>query len=721
MSNSFNRLKNNDLIIASLIFLFFFLLYRFRYTEFLGDAGAIVWAINDAIDKGKPAIRSPQHWLETYAYQLWIYFCDFFSIGVVPLKNDLTTRFASGLNRITILNSLLSPLMLSITYLFTRSIGGVRSTSFIATCLFGLATSTWMLSTCPERQIMAIFFLSLAFWSTSGLRRVGFTSFIFASLLCSTLIILTVLIYLPLMMFIPIILLVSLREIVCEKNEVRGVFESSFFRIAIFILLFIAVDYLFKIACSMSFISIILYAKNYFVHFGDPGNPQYWSKITSSIVLNNILCLVGYFSPWAFSRGVHTTDLSSITELPYGLGYLGISLSISLSLFVIFNSIQAVSHVGLIAKIRSADRRPLYRSFFGLYIITGCVVVIISRLGVSSEYWSFVLWAMVPLLGLKEKPLFRISKKELGCFIVPFLLVLNFSTGWHNFFHTDFVSRNPSIQFNQDLAELAEKVRPGDLLLIHSLSPLYFAPLATNNRITTAILNDINLSTLIEKLAKAHQDKSKIYILQEILEPEATHKQFFNNLVKGFLINQQWLQGHYHSTGQIIEVKSSVSYTLLEIVKSKKDILSLGTWNAVRAGGQAIAGGTNKKWGFKFTTKAAGSLTQVKHEQLARTINSTWTGKIFTDNSGSPDTQIGIDSETWTSTVNGIKTAVFPVSIPLAAATSYWFVAFSNIQAGVTLATVVDEESFESGIGEPETAIKNNLANSEDWRIAIEF
>ena len=153
-----------------------------------------------------------------------------------------------------------------------------------------------------------------------------------------------------------------------------------------------------------------------------------------------------------------------------------------------------------------------------------------------------------------------------------------------------------------------------------------------------------------------------------------------------------------------------------------------GTFNQATAAGRDFgAGGAGHTYaGFKFRSAVADSISMIRAEVFSVVAGFDDRAQIYTDNAGSPGTQVGTNSATVTLSATGIKEWIFATPVPVDADTSYWVVLtdITGTTGNIKLATCADQgSSFASG--RDNTAVtsiadqSDAFPSAEDWRIGI--
>lgn len=148
---------------------------------------------------------------------------------------------------------------------------------------------------------------------------------------------------------------------------------------------------------------------------------------------------------------------------------------------------------------------------------------------------------------------------------------------------------------------------------------------------------------------------------------------------------------------------------------------TIGTWDDSVAGSRTCgsgAGGTHV--GFQFAVATAFELSSVKWDAASVTATRDWVMEVWSDSSGSPSAQQGVDSSSNNVSAGGEYTWTWATPIALSAGT-YWILGDPSSDATSICAwdTVSDNASYGSGRHNTETSITDALPSSEDWRVQV--
>lgn len=145
-----------------------------------------------------------------------------------------------------------------------------------------------------------------------------------------------------------------------------------------------------------------------------------------------------------------------------------------------------------------------------------------------------------------------------------------------------------------------------------------------------------------------------------------------------------------------------------------------GTFGQASVGGRGL-GATTNNGGFQFTAPADGTITQVKVNCTDATVPATYEARLYTNNAGSPGTQIGAAWGSQIISATGDKT-FSGATAPILSGIVYWIVLANTVTPpNISLDTCADDAAYGSGRNSTITAITNSLPSSEDWRVEITY
>lgn len=143
--------------------------------------------------------------------------------------------------------------------------------------------------------------------------------------------------------------------------------------------------------------------------------------------------------------------------------------------------------------------------------------------------------------------------------------------------------------------------------------------------------------------------------------------------------------------------------------------------------GDGVVNGKNA--GLKFTNTSAGNVLEVQIKVFSVTVSFMGVAKLYTDSSGQPGSQVGIDSDTSNIVTGGDVTGTFAWAATgpaLSASTVYWLI-ITDTDGGtgnIALRTVADQGSvFESGKEDTITSIDDQSGGgpvaAQDWQFGM--
>lgn len=513
-----------DPAIATAIFVVSVSIYlSFRFLECYGDSASLVWTINHAIGEGVRVAATPRHWFVEPVFQKWVCLMDRWSMGEIPLSHPLLTNFATSLNRIVTLNSILGAGTLTVTYLFLRRLGASIHACVTSLGIFGASTTVWMLATSAERQLPGLFLLSLGFYSVTFLSTAKNINFVISSLAASIFSFLTPLFYLPLVMFMPVILVLSAHQILAAPGREAGprkklliVFASTFSMVCLFSILLLSLP----VARIIQGVLIPVTSRDYFGFFPSMTSP--------GMFVTCVLSWSTFFSGWIPVNfvGMPRFDAEMIFSNKYGAGFFSFLLSFSAISFVYYQVFRSVA-IFLRSKRLISDNHPLFYQFlFACYVLGSTFVLLGTREGIVAEMWALVLWGALPVVSLG---LTRMATHvtRMVCPLLAFgLFAFNFFTGSPRFF-SDFSVRNATaLQFVKHTVQIMRKTGKDDIFLVHVHNPLYWLEEASYGQRQRYSLDSMSSDQVKKTIEAAFQKKGHVFVAQEILSPDVLSGKF---------------------------------------------------------------------------------------------------------------------------------------------------------------------------------------------------
>lgn len=161
------------------------------------------------------------------------------------------------------------------------------------------------------------------------------------------------------------------------------------------------------------------------------------------------------------------------------------------------------------------------------------------------------------------------------------------------------------------------------------------------------------------------------------------------------------------------------------VLKPTSSTSTTGTFGQTQTGGAAIllVGGNDHHAGLKFTAPASGSITQVRITATAVTASGSWEARLYTNNSGSPGTQVGASSNAVSISATGDKTFTFATPPSITSGTVYWLVITPT--TGIpdfSIAYCANQASYGSGIAADITSITDTgVGGGNEIRMEITY
>ncbi len=146
-----------------------------------------------------------------------------------------------------------------------------------------------------------------------------------------------------------------------------------------------------------------------------------------------------------------------------------------------------------------------------------------------------------------------------------------------------------------------------------------------------------------------------------------------------------------------------------------------GTFAAGNIGTRIIDNANGQSLGFQFVATATGTLTSARTSVSSVTTAGSWEGRLYTNNAGSPGTQVGSSSNAQTISASGDVTLTFGTPPSLTSGTTYWFVLTpTSGSPSITLNTAANQAGYGSGRNNTITAITDSgFGASEEARVEI--
>jgi hypothetical protein len=148
---------------------------------------------------------------------------------------------------------------------------------------------------------------------------------------------------------------------------------------------------------------------------------------------------------------------------------------------------------------------------------------------------------------------------------------------------------------------------------------------------------------------------------------------------------------------------------------------STGTFAAGTIGTRTLDNANGQSLGFQFTATTTGTLTSARTGIASVTTVGSWEARLYTNNAGSPGTQVGSSSGAQTISASGDVTFTFGTAPSIASGTTYWLVITpTSGSPSITLNTAANQAGYGSGRNNTITAITDSgFGASEEARVEI--
>jgi hypothetical protein len=147
-----------------------------------------------------------------------------------------------------------------------------------------------------------------------------------------------------------------------------------------------------------------------------------------------------------------------------------------------------------------------------------------------------------------------------------------------------------------------------------------------------------------------------------------------------------------------------------------------GTFAQSNASTKTI-GGSAQSGGLQFTAPFTGELTTIKWSVATVNSSGDWECRLYTNNSGSPGTQIGSSTAAVTINSTGDKTFTFTAHPGITASTVYWLV-ITPVSGSPSFDAnaCTDQAGYGSGRHSTITSITDTaISGSDEWRTEINY
>jgi hypothetical protein len=149
--------------------------------------------------------------------------------------------------------------------------------------------------------------------------------------------------------------------------------------------------------------------------------------------------------------------------------------------------------------------------------------------------------------------------------------------------------------------------------------------------------------------------------------------------------------------------------------------ITTGTFGAGNIGIRIVDSANGQNLGFQFVATTTGTLGSVRTDVSSVTTSGSWEARLYTNNAGSPGTQIGVSSGAQTISAGGAVTFTFGTPPSITSGTTYWLVVTpTSGSPSITLNTAANQAGYGSGRNNTITALTDNgFGASEEARVEI--
>ena len=144
-----------------------------------------------------------------------------------------------------------------------------------------------------------------------------------------------------------------------------------------------------------------------------------------------------------------------------------------------------------------------------------------------------------------------------------------------------------------------------------------------------------------------------------------------------------------------------------------------GTWSGGAASGRTCGAAGPYYCGTSFAATVTGTVRRIKMNVTVKTVNDTWHAELWSDSSGSPGSQIGVDSDSESITGTGDVTFTFSTEPSITNSTTYWIVIIYENSGRLDFDTVTGDAGYESSRNATITPMTANLPSGEEWKMEI--
>ncbi|MCZ8310957.1 MAG: hypothetical protein O9320_08885 [Magnetospirillum sp.] len=150
-------------------------------------------------------------------------------------------------------------------------------------------------------------------------------------------------------------------------------------------------------------------------------------------------------------------------------------------------------------------------------------------------------------------------------------------------------------------------------------------------------------------------------------------------------------------------------------------VLTTGTFGVATSSAKAVSNAVGQSLGFRFDATTTGTLTSARIDVNAVVSSGSWEARLYTNNAGSPGTQIGSSSGAQTISAAGAVTFTFGSPPSITSATTYWLVVTpTSGTPNIDVNACANQAGYGSGRNNTITSITDtSILGTEDWRVEI--
>lgn len=469
-----------------------------------------------------------------------------FDVGSKTASRPEATILATAINRIVILNGLVAALDVALLYFIVRCFRVGRAAASITAIAFGCATTTWLFAASGEHQLFGAFFELVAIALLVGIPS-GASALVRVLAAASALVLLSVaaLTYLPMVIFGVIALVLLAR---CLSPVFAPPWPSVKAITAAVIGAIVVFSGLVALVTPFSGEYFVIVAINQFEKYVKADAGIYQSLLTVENVINNVLAISTYFTNWIKSFGYHEIRWSQFGQ--HGLlSVIGYVLSLP-----IFAALGAGLWIGcreLWAFVRGVEvwhlepQRYLAAGAF-VWTLFGVVAVIATRLGSSTDFWTFVMVGAMPAFAVFIDGCRR--RTYAAAVVVAALFVVNFAMGADRF-SRGFEARTDAVMREVGYAwSYVESAPRKAVLLIYYGSGVKLWPRYTWGRVETRFVNEFPTTEAFKDYVDGLiASGTEIHALRETIDETTLDRLPFRTFGDSYAERVRWLVSTFDS------------------------------------------------------------------------------------------------------------------------------------------------------------------------------